>query len=82
MYLLRKFQVDMVGPRTASKQVPIRARLLDHLRMHRISPGVFILPVIVVCHGSCKKWLFARISVRADISGRGAGKFVEGEGER
>ena len=50
--------------------------------MHRVPPCVLILPVVVICHGSCKKWLFAGISFRAGIGGRGAGEFVKSEGER
>ena len=72
----------MMSPRTALKQVPIRTRLFHHLRVHRIPPCVLILPVVVIRHGSCEKWLFARIPFRARIGGRGTGEFVESEGER
>lgn len=82
IYLLRKLQVNVMSPRTALKQVPIRARLFYHLCVHCITPCVIILPVTVVRHRSCKKWLFARISFRAGIGGRGAGEFVKSERER
>ena len=81
-HLLRKLQIDMMSPRTALEQVPIRARLFHHLRMYSISPCVLVLPVVVVRHGSCEEWLFASVSFRAGIGGRGAGEFVESEGER
>ena len=81
-YSLRKLQVYMVSPWTVLEQKSICARLFDHLRMHGISPGVFILPVVVVCHGPCKYWLFAGISSRTRFGGRGAGEFVESERER
>lgn len=80
--LLRKLQINMMSPWTALKQIPIRARLLHHLRVHRVTPCVVVLPVVVIRHGSCKKWLFARISFRAGVGGRGAGEFVESERER
>lgn len=82
IYLLGKLQLDMTSLRTVLKQVFVRARLFDHLRVHRISPGVFVLPVIVVRNGSCEKRLFARLSFRAGIGGRGAREFVESERER
>ena len=82
MDLLRKLQIDVMSPRTALEQVSIRARLFHHFRMHRIPPCVLILPIIVIRHGSCKKWLFGKISFRAGIGGRGAGKLVEGERKR
>lgn len=82
MDLLRELQVDMMSPWTALEQVPIRARLFHHLRMHRVPPCVLILPVVVIRHGPCKEWLFAWVSFRAGIRGRGAGVFVEGERER
>lgn len=81
MYLLRKLQIDVMGPRTALEQVPIRGRSFHHLRVYRIPPCVLILPVVIVCHGSGKKRLFARISFGAGIGRRGAGKFVQSERE-
>ena len=82
MYLLRELQFDMARPRTACKQVPIHACLFSHLCMHCISPSKFVLVVAVIRHSSCKKGLFARISIRAGIGGRRAGKLVESERER
>lgn len=72
----------MMSPRTALEQVPVRARLFHHLRMHRIPPCVLVLPVIVIRYGPCEEWLFASFSFRAGIGGRGAGEFVESERER
>ncbi len=72
----------MMGPRAALEQVPVRACLFHHLRMHRVPPCVLILPVVVIRHGSCKQWLFTGISFRAGIRGRGAGEFVKSERER
>ena len=81
-YSLRKLQVYVVSPGTAFEQKSIFARLFDHLRMQRISLGKLVLPVVVVRHGSCKYWLFARISLRAKFGGRGVGIFVESKRER
>ena len=79
---LRKSQIDMRSPWTVLEQVSIRGRLFHHLRMHRVPPCVLILPVIVVRHGPCKERLLARLSFGAGIGGRGAGEFVDSEGER
>lgn len=72
--LLRKLQINMMTPRTTLKQIPIRSRLLYHLRMHRISPPKLILPPIIGLYQASDEGLLIGIGGRS-------GEFVGGERE-